>query len=128
MEYKGVQWREAAVYVAVNSKPEDWQGWGIGEWIPKRSKKTGPRPGMTSKDVMNPETGQYEQWDFKKQGDEDLPVELVRRLLGACCSIATLFIFGTHLFTFGGEVFRQSEGGPIGLRITTALAKLRMGV
>ena len=31
-------------------------------------------------------------------------------------------LFSTHLYTFGGEVFLQKDGGPIGLRGTCAIA------
>ena len=33
-------------------------------------------------------------------------------------------IFENHLYTFGGKVFRQGRGGPIGLRGTSAIARL----
>ena len=59
IKFSGVQWKDAAVYVGVNSTPKEWDVWGVREWIPKRSKKYGPRPGMTSADVMNPESGVY---------------------------------------------------------------------
>ena len=35
-------------------------------------------------------------------------------------------MFTNHLYTFGGQVYRQKRGGPIGLRGTCALARLMM--
>ena len=40
--------------------------------------------------------------------------------------IATEVLFTTHLYTFGGEAFKQLSGGPIGLRATCAIARLVM--
>ena len=35
--------------------------------------------------------------------------------------------FETHVYSFAGRVYRQSEGRPIGLRSTFALARVVMG-
>lgn len=43
-------------------------------------------------------------------------------------AIATIFIFFTHLYTFGGKTMMQEDGGAIRLRFICALAKLRMAV
>ena len=41
-------------------------------------------------------------------------------------SIATQAMFQNHFYTFGGEVFHQRQGGPIGLRGTCAIARVVM--
>ena len=41
-------------------------------------------------------------------------------------SLATKAMFNHHYYQFGGTTFRQSEGGPIGLRGTCAVARLVM--
>ena len=35
-------------------------------------------------------------------------------------------MFSTHCYSFGGKVYRQTEGGPIGLRSTCAVARVVM--
>ena len=35
-------------------------------------------------------------------------------------------LFETHTYEFGGKTFLQTDGGPIGLRFTTAIARIRM--
>ena len=42
--------------------------------------------------------------------------------------IAIELLFSTHLYTFGGKIFKQKEGGPIGLRATCAVARLIMNM
>ena len=45
----------------------------------------------------------------------------------ACCiEIAVQTIFKTHTYSFGGETYLQHDGGPIGLRVTGAVAKIVM--
>ena len=36
--------------------------------------------------------------------------------------------FKTHAYTFGGKYYRQSDGGPIGLRSTCAIARVCMAM
>ena len=40
--------------------------------------------------------------------------------------IATETLFKNHLYSFGGKMYRQVKGGPIGLRGTCAIARLVM--
>ena len=35
-------------------------------------------------------------------------------------------MFSTHVYSFGGDVYRQVDGGPIGLRSTCAIARVVM--
>ena len=37
---------------------------------------------------------------------------------------ATKAMFQQHLYKFGGKVFNQAQGGPIGLRGTCAVARI----
>ena len=41
--------------------------------------------------------------------------------------LAVEIMFNTHVYSFGGDCFKQNEGGPIGLRSTYALARVVMG-
>ena len=41
------------------------------------------------------------------------------------CIVRT--IFQTHVYQFGGKVFHQKQGGPIGLRATGAISRIVMG-
>ena len=47
-------------------------------------------------------------------------------VLAEVVKILAEVMFQNHLYTFGGQVYRQKRGGPIGLRGTCALARLTM--
>ena len=49
-------------------------------------------------------------------------------IIAAVVRIAIELLFSTHLYTFGGKIFKQKEGGPIGLRATCAVARLIMNM
>ena len=47
-------------------------------------------------------------------------------IVATVVSIATKFMFQSHMYTFAGKLYRQKSGGPIGLRGTCAVARLVM--
>ena len=47
-------------------------------------------------------------------------------IVGEVISLATRAMFNHHFYTFGGKVFHQKSGGPIGLRGTCSIARLIM--
>ena len=47
-------------------------------------------------------------------------------IVGEIMRMAVEVLFKTHCYSFKGSVFRQSDGGPIGLRATCAIARVVM--
>ena len=47
-----------------------------------------------------------------------------RKLLAKFVELAVLEIFGSHTYEFGGRVYRQWDGGPMGLALSGAIAEL----
>ena len=47
-------------------------------------------------------------------------------LYATALDIAVRFMFTNNLYTFGGRVYLQHNSGPIGLRVTMAVARLVM--
>ena len=72
---------------------------------------------------MGKERGDQEQWRFPKvKLTEAEKTEIVATVV----SIATKFMFQSHMYTFAGKLYRHKSGGPIGLRGTSAVARLFM--
>ena len=85
----------------------------------KRKKAQGITPGMNS---MLGAGGSEKQWEYAPE-----PGRLGTRLLmAAAIRIGVLTVFETHVYAFGGHEFKQSDGGPIGLRFTGVLARIRV--
>ena len=72
---------------------------------------------------MGAERGDQEQWIFPQVV---LSEEEKRYILAAVVGIVVEILFSTHLYTFGGEIYLQKDGGPIGLRCTCAIARVVM--
>ena len=50
----------------------------------------------------------------------------LKLLLAACLGIWVNSTFMLHTYTFGGKLYQQLTGGPIGLRLTCCVARLRI--
>ena len=74
---------------------------------------------------MGKEVGDTEQWIFPEVTLSD---QEKKEILAAVTRLMVELMFSTHIYTFGGKLFRQAEGGPIGLRGTCALARVIMNV
>ena len=49
-----------------------------------------------------------------------------KRIIGRVVETAVIVAMSTHLYSFGGDVYIQSSGGPIGMRSTASLAAVVM--
>ena len=74
---------------------------------------------------MGKERGDQEQWEFPNIVLEDWEKKAI---LAAVIRLATQTMFKKHYYTFGGKIFHQSGGGPIGLRGTCAVARIIMQI
>ena len=72
---------------------------------------------------MGKDRGDQEQWKFPTivLSDEDK-----KKLITAVLKVATQTMFRKHYYNFGGKMYRQSQGGPIGLRGTCVIAHFIM--
>ena len=83
----------------------------------------GVEPGITSAEVNSVEGDIDKQWCFPRcTPNEQEEKEIIAR----CAEIATRTIFEQFCYKFGGKVYLQSDGGPIGTRITMCLARVVM--
>ena len=91
---------------------------------PVRKFRKGSKPGVTGKGPMGKQSNDEEQWEFP----DVEPTELEkRRLIGACVEIGVKKVFTSHLYSFAGKVYLQSDGGPIGVRLAGTVARVVMG-
>ena len=97
----------------------------IEKYLPVRQKgRRGKEAGMNSEECkqryINVNSSES-NWEF--------PSVLIgrrekRKLLGAALEIAVRWFFKNFTYTFGGRLYLQNGGGPIGARLTMCVAKL----
>ena len=125
IKWEGVNYLEAVRYIALNWTEDKCRGSKLRRVLPWRRKRTGTRPGIRGAGPRGPEIGDQDQWVFPRVV---LTPEDKKEILGTVLSIATTALFKNHFYSFGGKMFKQEGGGPIGLRGTCALARLMMQI
>ena len=122
MRFTGFDWRRGAAYIVINKHLTSSIGslWKI---LPYRRKVGGTQPGMTSRGMMGKEEELEKQWAFKnKEVTEEQKREIVARVV----EIAIRIVFENFCYDFGGKIYLQLAGGPIGARLTMACARVVM--
>ena len=91
--------------------------------LPMRRHKQGSMPGITNADLNSKNGNIDKQWIFPDRA----PIEdEIRDIISRCTEIAVRTIFRNFCYAFGGKLYRQKSGGPIGLRITMACSRMVM--
>ena len=121
---KGADYMEMARYCAGNrhlcgdlSEVEN-----ILPWRKKRG-KGGVEPGMNNPEMKGKKRGLTKVWQFPAAK----PTEEQKKILQSrAAEIAVRTVWTNFCYEFGGEIFLQREGGPIGVRLTMACSRLVM--
>ena len=94
--------------------------------LPSRRTNNGRTPVMSGSSIRAKDDDPETQWSFPKQ--EDALTEWERRqIVARTAEIGVRAIFEHFTYRWGGEVYRQSSGGPIGSRLTMAVSRVLMG-
>ena len=119
---EGADSKEMARYV-VNNRTKTGDLSELENILPFRKYTGGVTPGMKNKEIMGKEKGTEYTWVFPKRQ----PTEKQRRQLASrTVEIGLRTVWESFVYTFGGKYYLQSEGGPIGARVTMAAARIVM--
>ena len=121
--WEDLDYMEGARLIVLNRSAAHCRSSPLHRVLPVRRKKSGRRPGVTGAGPLGQERGDTDQWLFPSI---KLTEEEKKLIIAEVVKICTEIMFENHLYTFGGKVFRQKRGGPIGLRGTCAIARLVM--
>ena len=91
--------------------------------LPDRIFAHGSWPGVTGPGPASPHTSDTKQCDFPNV----LIITINKKMIiGKVLRVGVETLFSTHIYTFNGSIYRQVDGGPIGLRSTCAISRVIM--
>ena len=126
LEFSGVNFKEGCKYIAANSSEASVAVNKLRRVLPWRPTKMGKRPGVTGPEALGPHSDGEALWQFPRGMElTDLDKKMV---IAQVVAIGVRTMFQTHVYTFGGHLFHQKKGGPIGLRGTGAVARVVMAM
>ena len=123
IKWSNVDMMEGVRYLALNWSREQVRNSNLKRIIPWRRSRKGVKPGMRGVGPHGKEPGGQEQWEFPSVVLEDWEREQV---IMEVIKIAVTTMFSKHYYGFGGKMFHQTKGGPIGPRGTCAIARITM--
>ena len=126
VEFAGLDYQMVGIYLALNYPRHELSKLGLSDLIPIRKVKPGGRSKITisSVECRSPNLAK-EKWYFSPK----IPNCKEKRLmLSKAVEVGVRECFRNHLYTFNGKVYRQTEGGPIGLRLSMAISRLVMAM
>ena len=91
--------------------------------IPYRRHTNGSRPGITG--VTDPMA--LLRWKWPKP-PQKFTEEEKRQILGKLVENAVKMTFNSHFYKWGGKIYQQMKGGPIGLKASGSVAKIAMEI
>ena len=121
---KNVNYKEVALYIALNRTDEEIRNKGLSHICPKRKYRRGPRPNITGCGINEIETERYEPWIFPEI--QNINENEKRRLMIEALRIVLNVILKTHTYKFDGITRVQMNGGPIGMELTGDIAQIFM--
>ena len=122
MKMEGFDWKKGMVYVRVNRHLTRIRK-EMKKFLPIRKSMRGTEPGMASEGLNKRKSKIENQWIFTRR----IPTtEEKREMVGMVVEIAIRILWENYSYRFGGEIYLQKEGGPIGQRPTMAAARIVM--
>ena len=95
-------------------------------WIPTRTGTRGSKPGIGGLEAKKAgiKDGEVSNWEFST--DIDPPEEMKSDMMSKVIELIVKACWSLQLYQFGGQTFLQTDGGPIGNRLTMACARVVM--
>ena len=125
LEIRGLDYQELAKYVRMNMSDFEIQARKLNKIIPVRKFNRGSMPGMSGEEATRGYIPEDEE-RFIHPLREPTDAEKINLYATALeCSIR--FVFSENLYRFANKTYKQSDSGPIGLRVTMCVARLVMG-
>ena len=122
LEVDGIDYMEVARYIAIERERtgvlDEIEG-----LLPWRTKSGGTAPGIKNPECNGKEKNTQKFWTFP---DRTPTKKQKRIMLGRMAEIGVRTLFENFCYSFAGESYIQQSGGPIGARVTMAVARLVM--
>ena len=127
LKIEGIDWLEAGKLLAICTEEKELKDLGLEDVVcSRRSNGRGRRIQITTSEVMGKlwcddhVTSLFDPPRRQPNKREEV------KIFGKILEIMIIAVMKHHIYTFNGETRLQSDGGPIGLELTGALARVYM--
>ena len=114
-----INWWEATKYVFVTVSQQEISDKGLSDVIPSRVKKA---PRLNVNCLQNSEDDDKKWLRASRLPNDDEK----KKILALVLSELVDFVMGNHVYKVGDTIYLQTDGGPMGLKMTGAIARIVM--
>ena len=122
LEFKNLQWKEIALYLRYHLGHREIMAEGLG-WICPRRRNDRRPPMFEASGSDRDKKKRYDPWIFSRREPDD---RTVRRMFCIAIEVMIKRTMSLHDFKLDEKVFRQREGGSIGLDLTGVVSDIFM--
>ena len=127
LKLTNVDWPEVGKYLTLNLTWDEVERKGLQDVVPKRKPGKRGNPTMAYLDGGPKNKKNVAKWENNYEMPVRKPTEYEQKIMIAkSLEIAAKLVMKNHFYLVGDEIRKQAEGGPIGLELTSALARVVM--
>ena len=124
ISFEGIDFKEVVTYLAINMSDHEIKKNKFCHLLPSRKTKRGQKPTITGYSAMSAESCHDRHWRYPRLVFTDQEQKL---LFAKALEIGTYTLFQNHLYQFGGKIYKQTDGAPIGVRASMSASRVVMG-
>ena len=122
IEFKDVNINELGLYLALTEKQDTLRENNLLQYCPKRTTNKGRPPTITSSRMSSEE----KRWEIWHKSNMKPNTEETRRMVCFALGVMMKVILRNHIFVFNNELYKQMNGGAIGVSTAGDIANLFM--
>ena len=120
--FENLQWNEIALYLRYNMELDDVAGCGFSNHLPTRKYDRRP-PIFTRSGTSGDKKIRHQPWIYKQEPPDET---MERKMFCAAVAVMIKRTMRLHDFKIDVKIYRQSEGGAIGMDLTGVVSDIYM--
>ena len=118
LDFRGLEVQKALVYLRIVAGEQAMKDAGLGNFVPRWCGDKVEALRVTGTAGKN-----MDSWKFNAQTPS---IMQIKQIIGLLVEVGVIIAMGSHVYEFGGKLYLQLWGGPIGSTLTAWLASIVM--
>ena len=126
IDIQGVDFDELGLYIALNRNQYEINELGLREYCPMRKYSMGARPNIKSYGLKLSKNERFLSWHVAEKQPTVQQKEIRKKMITEAIRIILIYIMKNHIYEFDNKIYKQKEGGAIGVELTGTMAQIFM--
>ena len=126
IDIHGVDYDELGLYIALNRNQYEINKLGLREYCPMRKYSMGARPNVRSYGTKLSKSERFMSWHVAERQPTIEQKDIKKKMITEAIRIVLIYIMKNHIYEFDNKIYKQKEGGAIGVELTGTMAQIFM--